>query len=149
MKNVAAILGSVLFLAGCGSDSTAPASATTPRVTETFTTRVSVDRSGGLYYFDPIPTIRVQAPGQVDVAASFSSTADCQFYICVCQDLCRSCAIAGARGDGPTQMLSATGTLMPGDYQVLLDARAGGVSLCRSVPNNEVGFTHVVTAVHP
>jgi hypothetical protein len=142
MKHLATVLGVALLLGGCGGEAPAPASPTIPRVTETFTARISVNESGGTYFYNEPPIVRVGARGQVDVAASFVSPVACEYYLCVCQGLCKICALPYAAGPGPS--LSTTGTLVPGDYQVLV-----GGSPCAALKGTEVELSYTATVVHP
>jgi hypothetical protein len=142
----AALLVAVLAVA-CGNKSPAPTAASIPRVTDRITSRIVVLPDGGTTYPDGPPIVRVQTSGAVDATASFSSPIPCLFILCACQDSCRTCALQSPQGPGPA--LAAAGTLSAGDYQFLLGARSGGVSLCPTVPPGGLRFSYDLTVVHP
>ena len=146
---VSVALASVL--AACGSGTTAPSAPT--RTTDTVSTTITLRPDGTTAYPTGFPTMVVRQRGQVDATVTFSPTADCQFIFVVC-----SATIASACGTpalhlespaGPGPTLSASGTLGPDTYYLLMSARLGGVPLCSTVPPSGVAFSYTVTVTHP
>lgn len=151
------LAATALLLAACGGGGSSgptpvlptPAPTPTPdtRVTDTLFARIVVYPDGGVGYYTPPPVVRVLNLGPVQVTAVFQSAVDCSFQLCVCQGNCTSCLLTSPQGPGPN--LGVGGTLNPGDYQILLGARAAGVSLCRSVPAGGADFEYTVVVLHP
>jgi hypothetical protein len=143
-----------MLLAGCGG-ADHPAEVDPPvvlppadtRVTDTFFTRIVVYPDGGVGYLDAPPVVRVQKLGPVQVTAVFTSPVDCLYQLCVCQGACTTCALMSPQGPGPN--LGVGGTVNPGDYQILLGARSGGISSCRSVPIEGARFSYELVVLHP
>ena len=133
---VVGIIAVALIFPSCGSD-TSP-SALASRTTETISTTATLLADGITAYPAAFPTIVVRQRGQVDATVTFSPTADCQFIFTVCSATIKSACgtpaleLDSPRGSGPT--LTASGTLSPDTYFMLMSARVGGVSLCSTVP---------------
>lgn len=150
---IAAAVGVALAstLAACGSGTTSP-SAPPPRATETISTTATLRPDGSTAY-ETFPSIVVRQRGPVEATATFNPTTDCQFIFVVCSATITSACgtpalqLQSARGPGPT--LTASGTLAPDTYYLLISARAGGVPLCSTVPPSGVLFTYTVSVTHP
>ena len=140
-------------LAACGSGTTSPSAAPPSRTTDTVSTTVTVRPDGIIAYPNGIPTIVVRQRGRVDATATFSPTADCKFIFSVCSaTVASSCGtpaleLESPRGPGPT--LTASGTLAPDTYYLVMSARLEGVSLCSTVPPQGVALSYTVSATHP
>src|SRR5262245_15220822 len=152
MRTVGALIVALASsLAACGSGTTSPSAP--PRTTETVSTTATLRPDGTTAYSTGFPTIVVRQRGQVDATATFSPTADCQFIFVVCSATITSACgtpalqLQSPRGPGPS--LTASGTLSPDSYYLLMSARVGGVPLCSTVPPDGVPFSYSVSVTHP
>ena len=139
-------------LAGCGAGTASPP-APSSRTTETVSTTATLRPDGSTTYPTGFPTIVVRQRGPVDATVTFSPTADGQFYFVVCSTTIPSACgtpalhLESPRGPGPT--LTASGTLAPDTYYLLMSARVGGVPLCSTVPVSGIDLFYSVSVTHP
>lgn len=140
------------ILAACGSSTTSP-SAPSSRTTETVSTTATVRPDGAITYPTGFPTMVVRQRGQVDATVTFSPTADCQFIFIVCSATMASACGTPARElespRGPGPVLTASGTLGPDTYYLVMSARVGGVPLCSTVPPGGIALAYTVSVTHP
>jgi len=150
---VAIALASIF--AACGSGTTPPAAPSTPsaRTTDTFSATITVRPDGTTVYPAGLPSIVVRQRGPVDATVTFNPTADCRFIFAVCSaTIATSCGtpsqeLESPEGPGPT--LTASGTLAPDTYYLVMAARVGGVPQCSTVPPGGLPLSYTISATHP